>query len=406
MFYDNELQFMQAVLAKNHVRCTVIDPATPLAQIMDTALYALLAEGADDRRGFGDFFAEIDNNTIYKVTDAFACRYLFLRLPDSTSVLIVGPYVVQDIGRQAFLEIGETAGLEPPQVTTLERFYAGLPLVTAEESYVLALLNTFGEHLWGASNFTMRELSREDSGTLLRTVSAESAAPDTHFSNTRMMEERYAYENEMMEAISHGHLHKAEQMLSSFSTLAFESRAADPLRNLKNYCIITNTLFRKAAQNGGVHPVHLDALSSEYAKQVEALTSPDQAQPLMFEMFRSYCRLVREHAIRQYSPTVQKVILIIDADITADLSLAALARQISVSAGYLSALFRRETGETLTTFVNRRRVDNAKKLLRTTRLQIQTVAQHCGIVDVHYFAKIFKKYTGITPKEYREKRRA
>ena len=220
-----------------------------------------------------------------------------------------------------------------------------------------------------------------------------------------MMEERYAYENEMMEAIAHGHLHKAEQMLSSFSALAFESRAADPLRNLKNYCIITNTLFRKAAQNGGVHPVHLDAHSSDFAKRIEMLTSPDQAQPLMSEMFRSYCRLVREHAIRQYSPTVQKVILLIDADITADLSLAALARELSVSAGYLSSLFRRETGETLTAFVNRRRVEIAQRLLRTTRLQIQTIAQHCGIVDVHYFAKIFKKHTGVTPKEYRQTRR-
>ncbi len=401
MHYDTELRFLQEVLTQNHVRCDVIDPAAPLTDIMDTTLYALLAEGANDSRSFSDFFPDIRHNTIYRVTDAFACRYLFLRLPDSRSVLIVGPYIVRDIGRQAFLEIGENAGLEPPQIATLERFYARLPLVINSESYILALLNALGDRLWGVGNFTLRELNHEDSGTVLRRISAESSAPNARFSNTRMMEERYAYENEMMEAISHGHLHKAEQMLSSFSALAFESRAADPLRNLKNYCIITNTLFRKAAQNGGVHPVHLDALSSQYAKQVEELTSSNQVQPLMFEMFRSYCRLVREHAIRRYSPAVQKAILIIDADITADLSLAALARQVNVSAGYLSALFRRETGETLTAFVNHRRVDKAKNLLHTTRLQIQTVAQHCGIVDVHYFSKIFKQYTGMTPGKYR-----
>ena len=40
-------------------------------------------------------------------------------------------------------------------------------------------------------------------------------------------------------------------------------------------------------------------------------------------------------------------------------------------------------------------------LLNTTSLQIQTISQLCGISDVNYFSKIFKKYTGLTPKEYR-----
>ena len=43
----------------------------------------------------------------------------------------------------------------------------------------------------------------------------------------------------------------------------------------------------------------------------------------------------------------------------------------------------------------------AAKLLATTRLQVQTVALHCGISDVNYFSKIFKRYVKKTPKEYR-----
>ena len=73
----------------------------------------------------------------------------------------------------------------------------------------------------------------------------------------------------------------------------------------------------------------------------------------------------------------------------------------NVSAGYLSSLFKQETGETLTEHVNRKRVKFAMRLLGTTRLQVQTIAQHCGILDVHYFSKVFKKYAGMTPKEYR-----
>lgn len=74
----------------------------------------------------------------------------------------------------------------------------------------------------------------------------------------------------------------------------------------------------------------------------------------------------------------------------------------NLSPSYLSALFSQETGQTLTEYVNEKRVKLAMRLLATTKLQIQTIAQHCGILDVHYFSKVFKKKLGITPKQYRE----
>ena len=40
-------------------------------------------------------------------------------------------------------------------------------------------------------------------------------------------------------------------------------------------------------------------------------------------------------------------------------------------------------------------------LLNTTNMQVQTIAQHCGISDINYFTRIFKKYIGKAPKEYR-----
>ena len=47
----------------------------------------------------------------------------------------------------------------------------------------------------------------------------------------------------------------------------------------------------------------------------------------------------------------------------------------------------------------------AAELLDSTALQIQTIAQHCGVLDVQYFSKLFKKHIGMTPKEYRKRSR-
>ena len=43
----------------------------------------------------------------------------------------------------------------------------------------------------------------------------------------------------------------------------------------------------------------------------------------------------------------------------------------------------------------------AKHLLKTTHLQVQTIAQHCGILDFHYFCRLFKSVVGTTPTDYR-----
>ena len=163
-----------------------------------------------------------------------------------------------------------------------------------------------------------------------------------------------------------------------------------------------NTLRRKAAQQGGVHPVYLDSASSGYAAKIEQQHALDTIPSLMAEMFRGYCRLVRKHSLKDYSPPVQKALTYIDADISGNLSLSSISQALNISSSYLSTLFRKETGQTLTEYISQRRVKHAMHLLETTKLQVQTIAQHCGIMDVQYFSKVFKRITGKTPKEYRE----
>ena len=89
-------------------------------------------------------------------------------------------------------------------------------------------------------------------------------------------------------------------------------------------------------------------------------------------------------------------------DLTADLRLKAIAERLNVNSSYLSALFHQEYGCTLTDFVNKSRIDHSIILLKSTSKPVQEIANECGIGDVNYFIKLFKKYTGFTPRHYRE----
>ena len=86
---------------------------------------------------------------------------------------------------------------------------------------------------------------------------------------------------------------------------------------------------------------------------------------------------------------------------TSDLSLNTQAKLLDVNPSYLSTVFKKETGHTLTEYVTGKRIKHAVFLLNSTNLQIQTIAQYCGIPDICYFTKIFKKQIGKTPTEYR-----
>jgi YesN/AraC family two-component response regulator len=162
-----------------------------------------------------------------------------------------------------------------------------------------------------------------------------------------------------------------------------------------------NTLLRKAAENGGVHPMYIDTVSSAYAVKIETLANTPEAFEMMKDMISTYCRLVRKHSISSYSPLVQKAITMINADLSANLTLSMIAEAHNISSGYLATVFKKEVGMTVSEYIREKRINYAEHLLLTTHMQIQTVALHCGIMDVQYFSKIFKKQTGKTPKEFR-----
>lgn len=163
---------------------------------------------------------------------------------------------------------------------------------------------------------------------------------------------------------------------------------------------LTSNFF--SSEQGGVHPFYIDQVSSRFATKIEQIASLKEIPTLMREMFRSYCQLVRTYVTQEYLPVVQKTMLMIDSDLSSELSLHSLASQQGISDGYLSTVFKKETGKTVSEYIREKRIKYAMHLLDTTHLQVQTIALHCGIMDMQYFSKVFKKQVGKTPKEYRK----
>lgn len=77
-----------------------------------------------------------------------------------------------------------------------------------------------------------------------------------------------------------------------------------------------------------------------------------------------------------------------------------LAEGFSYNPKYLSKLFRQEFGLSVTRYVTLLRIQKAAQLLKSNRFSIGEIAEFCGFSDQFYFSKVFKRHTGLTPKEY------
>lgn len=86
-----------------------------------------------------------------------------------------------------------------------------------------------------------------------------------------------------------------------------------------------------------------------------------------------------------------------------DLQMNEIARRFNLSPGHFSTVFSQEVGETFRDYTNTLRLNRAKELLRTTNIKCAEVAYQSGYNDAHYFSAFFKRKTGFTPQEFRER---
>jgi two-component system response regulator YesN len=102
------------------------------------------------------------------------------------------------------------------------------------------------------------------------------------------------------------------------------------------------------------------------------------------------------------SSVVAKALAFIGENYGANLTLESVADSVYLNASYFSDLFKKEIGKTFIEYLSELRVEKAKGLLKNFDLRVNEVAVLVGFIDSNYFAKVFKKYTGVTPSQYRD----
>ena len=141
----------------------------------------------------------------------------------------------------------------------------------------------------------------------------------------------------------------------------------------------------------------------DYLTQVNTLQDTRQIRDWFLDHMTSIAGTIHNQAEEKDESTVARACKYIQENFRRELSLDDVSKEVNVSPYYFSKLFKEEIGENFIDYLTALRIGNAKELLRRPVLSVREAGLQSGYADPNYFSRIFKKHTGMTPREYRER---
>ena len=159
------------------------------------------------------------------------------------------------------------------------------------------------------------------------------------------------------------------------------------------YYLCSRVLIRKG----------LPAPEDRYLQQIYTASDIFFLESVTASLLDETCACLSGWSLRQ-NRLVENAMEYIQSHLSDSLSLEELAEHLHISPSHLSRTFKKNCRQSLTDYINNERIAKAKEYLETTDRLTYEIAELIGYKDATYFSSIFKKYTGLTPTEYRQSR--
>lgn len=208
-------------------------------------------------------------------------------------------------------------------------------------------------------------------------------------------------ERELLQIVQRGDVEALAAWAATAPAVRGGVIAYDQLRQLKNTFIVACTLASRAAITGGMTADEALALSDSYIRKCELQNSAERISNLQFHMVEDYTRRVARLRGSRTTELTLKVANYVQRHLCERISVNALAKELYLSRPYLSERFKAESGESLTDYLLREKTTEARRLLDYTDKSLTSISSYLGFSSPSHFSRVFKKYTGMLPSEYR-----
>lgn len=290
-------------------------------------------------------------------------------------------------------------------VDTLKEYYESLSVINK-----LTLLHTglLAIYLLYSKRLSVTDVIQKDT-ILTNNNDTIEENPDLQVSKNRQeisFHTSYQWEQMVMQCVKEG---RKEDLLNKLIFPDIEGRLGvlskkSHFNSQKNLVISTITLATRYAIEGGLHPELAYTMSDLYIQGLEDIKEAPELQTYSREALCDFTDRVNEAKHHKYTTPIIECQSYVFKHLYEEITLGQLAKEVNMHQNYLSALFKKEVGLSITEYILKQKVEEAKKLLTHSDYPLSEIYSWLNFHDQSHFTKVFKKYTGTTPKKFKSNR--
>ncbi len=316
---------------------------------------------------------------------------------------VAGPMLSYIPDTKKIEDISANKSLPLHKKVKYENLIRTLPIVSEERLYhlgqLLLILSESEENSWYSP-------VREEYGNNDIKVTALPAKLKEHTTNISENDEYnalYAFCLKLKDKIIQGNMDDIVDLLNSHSNLLWDTRVIDDnFRILKNKSIVLCAVSCVFAILGNAPYKRVIGLIESFSASVVNMKQPQEIILKTAYTIETLAYLVSVSNSSNYSLHIKRVMQYIKNHYKEKITLTVLAEYVNLNSVYLSSLIKKETNLSLLDNINLIRVEEGKNLLIFTNKSIQEISFALGYNYQNHFNNVFKKFTGMTPLEFRQ----
>jgi len=310
-------------------------------------------------------------------------------------MILGGPLMVIEPDEYLTEEIEKAYEFSPKQIELLRKDLEAIPVVNTQKArYLSDLLSSLVDNLNNEEGLAWKKGATEQQKEISNMI---------HQLKFNEPEERYPIQKEwqMLEHIRAGNKQEAQRLLNEILGHIFFASGGtiDVIRARTTELVV---LLSRSAMEGGADADKIFGMSFQYLRELTGISTIEQLSFWLSGVLNKFVDAMFAPKTNGISEEVCRAMAYMRQNCTNKISLQETAEYIALSPTYFSRLFKRETGLAFSDYMNTVRVDAAKELLLNPKLSLVDISSFSGFDDQSYFCRVFKRYSGVSPKQYRK----
>lgn len=312
--------------------------------------------------------------------------------------ILAGPFLMDEPDSLLLSDIGEKYSIPTAPLLEMYEEAGSLPVFEpAKVTYISRLLYYMCSGLVTDSRtqFNLNHNKLYQQSKINESIQMYKASPQV---NSRV----YPYEKEkaLITKLKTGDTEQAKALLNDLLGYVFFAEGNN-LEVVKSRALELSSLLSRAAIEGGATSDSVLKVNNQFLMSLQNITDLDDLCYKLQETIDVFTDCMFNYIPSKGNEIIKKAIRYISQNFSRSLTLDEVADHVHLNSAYFSTLFKQSTGSSFKEYLNMVRIEESKRLLANTDYSIIDISLATGFEDQSYFSKVFKKYTGLTPKQYR-----